>query len=183
MPNTWKNTAKNPHGNFNKFERLNRLKPPERAIRADMQISVFLFFKYRKQKMNKILNFITKKSAQYMPEIMEAQAKSNTIMAKNSVQAAMHGLAAVAMLGAAPLASAAGFEADAKDMANKIYKGIYGFGGVVALIVVLWQCVEGWSGRKSWMDILATCLWVVAAAASAALVTWLWQKGQSMTFG
>ena len=93
--------------------------------------------------MNKILNFITKKSAQYMPEIMEAQAKSNTIMAKNSVQAAMHGLAAVAMLGAAPLASAAGFEADAKDMANKIYKGIYGFVGVVALIVVLWQCVEG----------------------------------------
>ena len=179
MPNTWKNTAKNPHGNFNKFERLNRLKPPERAIRADMQISVFLFFKYRKQKMNKILNFITKKSAQYM----EAQAKSNTIMAKNSVQAAMHGLAAVAMLGAAPLVSAAGFEADAKDMANKIYKGIYGFVGVVALIVVLWQCVEGWSGRKSWMDILATCLWVVAAAASAALVTWLWQKGQSMTFG
>ena len=51
--------------------------------------------------MNKILNFITKKSAQYMPEIIEAQAKSNAIMAKNSVQAAMHGLAVVGMLAAA----------------------------------------------------------------------------------
>lgn len=133
--------------------------------------------------MNKFLNFIMQKSAQYTSEIAEAQAKSNAIMTKTSVQTAVHGLAVVAMLGAAPLASAAGFEAEAKDMANKIYKGIYGFVGVVALIIVLWQCVEGWSGRKSWMDILATCLWVVAAAASAALVTWLWQKGQSMTFG
>lgn len=133
--------------------------------------------------MNKFLNFINKKSAQYTPEIMEAQAKSNAIMGKTSVQAAVHGLAAVAMLGAAPLASAAGFEAEVKGMADKIYKGIYGFVGVVALIVVLWQCVEGWSGRKSWMDILATCLWVVAAAATGALVTWLWQKGSSMTFG
>lgn len=133
--------------------------------------------------MNKFLNFIMQKSAQYTPEIAEAQAKSNAIMAKTSVQAAVYGLAVLAMLAAAPLASAAGFEAEAKEMGNKIYKGIYGFVGVVALIVVLWQCVEGWSGRKSWMDILATCLWVVAAAASAALVTWLWQKGQSMTFG
>lgn len=133
--------------------------------------------------MNKFLNFITQKSAQYAPEIAEAQAKSNEIMAKPKVQAAVHGLAVVAMLGAAPLASAAGFADEAKSMANNIYKGIYGFVGVVALIVVLWQCVEGWSGRKSWMEILVTCLWVVAAAASAALVTWLWQKGQSMTFG
>lgn len=133
--------------------------------------------------MNKFLNFINKKSAQYTPEIMEAQAKSNAIMGKTSVQVVVHGLAAVAMLGAAPLASAAGFEAEVKGMADKIYKGIYGFVGVVALIVVLWQCVEGWSGRKSWMDILATCLWVVAAAATGALVTWLWQKGSSMTFG
>lgn len=133
--------------------------------------------------MNKILNFINKKSALYTPEIVEAQAKSHAIMAKPKIQAAIHGLAAVAMLGAAPLASAAGFEAETKGMADKIYKGIYGIVGVVALIIVLWQCVEGWSGRKSWMDILVTCIWVIAAAGSGALVTWLWQKGQSMTFG
>lgn len=133
--------------------------------------------------MNKILKFITQKSAQYTPEILEVQAKSNEMMAKPKVQAAIHGLAVVAMLGAAPLASAAGFEAEAKGMADKIYKGIYAFVGVVALIIMLWQCVEGWTGRKSWMDILVTCLWVVAAAASGALVTWLWSKGSSMTFG
>lgn len=133
--------------------------------------------------MNKILTFITQKTAQYTPEILEVQAKSNAMMAKPKVQAAIHGLAVVAMLGAAPLASAAGFESEAKGMADKIYKGIYAFVGVVALIIMLWQCVEGWTGRKSWMDILVTCLWVVAAAASGALVTWLWSKGQSMTFG
>lgn len=133
--------------------------------------------------MNKFLNFIKQKSAQYTPEIAEAQAKSNAIMSKTSVQAVVHGLAVMAMLGAAPLASAAGFEAEAKGMADKIYKGIYGIVGVVALIIVLWQCVEGWSGRKSWMDILVTCIWVIAAAGSGVLVTWLWQKGQSMTFG
>lgn len=132
--------------------------------------------------MNKILNFITNKSAQYMSEILEVQAKSNAIMAKTSVQAAVHGLAVVAMLGAAPLASAAGFEAEGKSMADKFYKAIYGIVGVVASIVVLWQCVEGWSGRKSWMDILVTCIWVIAAAASGAFVTWIWQKGQSMSF-
>lgn len=133
--------------------------------------------------MNKILTFIIQKSAQYTPEILEAQNKSNEMMAKPKVQAAIHGLAVVAMLGAAPLASASGFETESTGMANKIYKGIYAFIGVVALIVMLWQCVQGWTGRKSWMDILETGLWIVAAAASGAFVTWLWSKGSSMTFG
>lgn len=133
--------------------------------------------------MNKLIRFITQKSQRYAPQLAEVHTRTQDIMAKPKTHMAVHALALLTMLGIAPLASAGGFEADAKDMANKIYKGIYGFVGVVALIIVLWQCVEGWSGRKSWMDILATCLWVVAAAASAALVTWLWSKGQSMTFG
>lgn len=133
--------------------------------------------------MNKFIQFINQKSEQYAPEIAEVQLKTYDMMSKPKMQTAIHGVALLAAMGAVPLASAAGFEAEAKGMADKIYKGIYAFVGVVALIVVLWQCVEGWAGRKSWMDVLATCMWVVGAAASGALVTWLWQKGQSMTFG
>lgn len=133
--------------------------------------------------MKKFIQFIKQKTEQYTPEMVEVQIKTHDMMAKPKIQVAIHGVALLAALGAAPLVSAAGFEAEAKGMADKIYKGIYAFVGVVALIVVLWQCVEGWSGRKSWMDVLATCMWVVAAAASGALVAWLWQKGSSMTFG
>ena len=132
--------------------------------------------------MSKVLQFIRQKSEQYAPEIAEVQIKMHNTMKKSKIQAVIHSVALFAAIGAAPLASAAGFEAEAKGMADKIYKGIYAFVGVVALIVVLWQCVEGWSGRKSWMDVLSTCMWVVGAAASGALVAWLWQKGSSMTF-
>lgn len=132
--------------------------------------------------MNKFLCFIQKKSQQYAPETLMVQAKTEAIMAKPAIQLT-HGLTALFLIAAAPLASASGFEAEGKAMANMIYKGIYGIVGVVAMIVVLWQCVEGWTGRKSWMDILSTCMWVVAAAASAAFVTWLWSKGQGMSFG
>lgn len=130
----------------------------------------------------KAANFASTADAMLHSTQPQAVAKAAAIMAKPKTQWAIHAAALLLMLGVMPFASAAGFEGEAKNMANKIYKGIYGFVGVVALIVVLWQCVEGWSGRKSWMDVLATCLWVVVAAASGALVTWLWSKGQSMSF-
>lgn len=133
--------------------------------------------------MNKFLNFIMKKSAQYTPEIVEAQAKSHAIMAKPKIQAAIHGLAVVAMLGAAPLASAAGFEETGKSMANTIFKAFYGIVGVVALIVGLWQAVECWSGKRDWMDFGKTMGWIAIAAATPALVAWIWKMGQSFVFG
>ena len=140
--------------------------------------------------MNKFINFITEKTAhcaqtahvRLQTAQPQAASRAAEVMAKPKTQWAIHALSLLLMVGMMPFASAAGFEAEAKGMADKIYKGIYGFVGVVALIIILWQCVEGWSGRKSWMDVLATCLWVVAAAASGALVNWLWKKGQSMTF-
>ena len=115
----------------------------------------------------------------HQPQAVERAAK---IMAQPKMQIGIHAIAALLMLGAMPLASAAGFEAEAKGMAEKIYKGIYAVVGVVAMIVVLWQCVEGWSGRKSWMDVMATSMWIVVAAAAGAFVTWLWSKGSSMSF-
>lgn len=141
--------------------------------------------------MNQIIQFISSKSNQLAQtahiklcmQQPEALQRTQEIMAKPKVQLGIQAASLLMMAGLVPVASAAGFEAEAKSMADKIHKGIYGFVGVVALIVMLWQCVEGWTGRKSWMDILVTCLWVVAAAASGALVNWLWQKGAAMSFG
>lgn len=160
-------------------------------IRADTFSIGFFYYFQGSRTMNKFIHFILNKSNQIaqtahvklQTQQPEALQRTEQIMAKPKVQLGIQAAALLLMAGLTPLANAAGFDSDAKDMANNIYKGIYGFVGVVALIIMLWQCVEGWTGRKSWMDILVTCLWVVAAAASGALVTWLWSKGQSMTFG
>lgn len=89
---------------------------------------------------------------------------------------------AVAALSQTALA-AGGFSNEINSMATNIRTAIYTFVGIVAGIIVLWQCLEGAQGRKQWGDILHTCLWVVGAAASIALVTWLWTRGGSLTFG
>ncbi len=88
---------------------------------------------------------------------------------------------ATALTVASQGAMAAGFD-DVSDMATTIRTGIYTFVGIVAGVVVLWQCFEGSQHRKQWGDILITCLWVIGAAASIAFVAYLWTKGGSMTF-
>lgn len=90
-------------------------------------------------------------------------------------------LLAFSMLIASHGAMAAGFD-DMTSMATTIRTGIYTFLGVVASIIVLWQCIEGAQHRKQWGDVLVTCLWVVGAAASIAFVAYLWTKGGSMSF-
>ena len=90
-------------------------------------------------------------------------------------------LIATALAVASQGAMAAGFD-DVSNMATTIRTGIYVLCGVVASIIVLWQCIEGAQHRKQWGDILITCLWVIGAAASIAFVGYLWTKGGSMTF-
>ena len=104
-----------------------------------------------------------------------------TTITKNSGSLTKNVLAASALALISHGATAAGFD-DANQMATNVRAGIYAFIGILAGIVVLWQCFEGSQGRKQWGDILVTCLWVVGAAASIALVTWLWTKGGSMSF-
>ena len=88
---------------------------------------------------------------------------------------------ATALTVASQGAMAAGFD-DVSNMATTIRTGIYTIVGIVAGIVVLWQCFEGAQHRKQWGDILITCLWVIGAAASIAIVTYTRTKGGSMTF-
>lgn len=105
----------------------------------------------------------------------------NTAISNKFTPFAKNAMLAMALALVSHGAMAAGFD-DANQMATTVRTAIYTFIGIVAGIVVLWQCFEGAQGRKQWGDILVTCLWVVGAAASIALVTWLWTKGGSMTF-
>ncbi len=89
----------------------------------------------------------------------------------------------MALLGMAQTALAQGFAAPIVDGATQFRDGIFILVGLLASMVVLWQCYEGMSRQKTWPDILVTCAWVVAAAASIAAVAWLWAMGQAMSFG
>ncbi len=82
----------------------------------------------------------------------------------------------------AQLTMAAGLEAEATSMITTIRNVIYAIVGVVATICLLWQMAQGFMGRKTWGDILESCLWIVGAGAAIALATWLFSKGASMTF-
>ncbi|MDO4997319.1 MAG: hypothetical protein Q4E16_01590 [Neisseria sp.] len=83
---------------------------------------------------------------------------------------------------ASQMALAAGFEAEASAMITNIRTAVYTVVGVVAGLCLLWQFAQGWGGRKTWGDILDTCLWIVSAGAAIALATWLFTKGGSMSF-
>lgn len=89
---------------------------------------------------------------------------------------------AVALLGMAQTALAQGFAQPLADGATQFRDGVFILVGILASIVVLWQCYEGMSHKKTWPDILVTCAWVVAAACSIAFVAWLWSMGQSISF-
>lgn len=101
--------------------------------------------------------------------------------ASQKASLAKNALLATALTVASQGAMAAGFD-DVSNMATTIRTGIYAIVGIVVGIVVLWQCFEGAQHRKQWGDVLITCLWVIAAAASIAFVGYLWTKGQAMTF-
>lgn len=80
-----------------------------------------------------------------------------------------------------PLAFTAGFE-EATQMATDIRSNIYAFIGVIAGIALLWCFFMGWSGRKTWADILDIALWIFGAAAAFSLAAFLWAKGGGVSF-
>lgn len=79
------------------------------------------------------------------------------------------------------VAMAAGFESEAKTMMESVRDGIYVVVGVIATICLLWQFAQGFMGRKTWGDILETCLWIMGAGAAIVLATWIFTKGGNMS--
>ena len=89
----------------------------------------------------------------------------------------------VALLPMAQTALADGFSGDVSSMAISVRTAIYTLVGVVATIALIWQAAQGFGGRKTWGDVLETCLWIVFAGAAIAIGTWLFSKGGSMKVG
>ncbi|XVN73989.1 hypothetical protein AAEX37_01068 [Oligella sp. MSHR50489EDL] len=80
-------------------------------------------------------------------------------------------------------ADAGGFASEAKSMMTSIRDGLQIIVGVVATIALLWQFAEGFMGRKTWADVFITCAWIIGAAVAVALATWIFDKGQGISFG
>ena len=88
-------------------------------------------------------------------------------------------IATFALLTVAQMALADGFS-EVSSMATTVRTVIYTIVGVVATICLIWQMAQGFGGRKTWGDILETCLWIVGAGAAIAIATWLFTKGGSV---
>lgn len=82
----------------------------------------------------------------------------------------------------ANVANASGFADTATTALNSIKDGIVLIIGVVAIIALIWQIAQGFMERKTWPEVFTTCAWILAAGAAPALATWLFTKGQSMSF-
>lgn len=80
-----------------------------------------------------------------------------------------------------PLTMAAGFEGEVTSMITMVRNGIYAVVGVLATVCLLWQFAQGFMGRKTWGDILESCLWIVGAGAAIVIGTWLFTKGGTMS--
>lgn len=90
-------------------------------------------------------------------------------------------IAAAVLVSMAQVAMADGFS-EVSQTATTIRNGIYTLVGILCSIGLLWQFFLAKSGRKQWVDILDSCLYIVGAGASIAFATWLFTKGGSMTF-
>lgn len=93
------------------------------------------------------------------------------------------GLAVLSLLFFTPLALAAGgLETEVTGMMETIRTSIYAIVGVLATIALLWQCAQGFMGRKTWGDVFEAMLWIFGAGAAIAFATWLFTKGGSISF-
>lgn len=78
--------------------------------------------------------------------------------------------------------AAGGLEGEVTTMMTTIRTSIYAIVGVLATIALLWQCAQGFMGRKTWGDVFEAMLWIFGAGAAIAFATWLFTKGGSISF-
>ena len=80
------------------------------------------------------------------------------------------------------VALAQGFAGEASNLLTNIRTGLIIIIGIVATIALVWTLAEGFMGKKTWPDVLSTCLWIFAAGAGSAGATWIFTSGQSISF-
>lgn len=100
---------------------------------------------------------------------------------KTTRTTAIQTIAVFSFLFISQYAFAGGFD-EAKGILTEIRTGIYAATGILAGLVLLWQFVLGWAGRKEWVDILITSMWIIGAGAAIVFATWLFTKGGAMSF-
>lgn len=83
---------------------------------------------------------------------------------------------------AAQAAMAAGGLEAATTQLKSIAETIRIVVGIVATIALLWECAQGFMGRKTWGDVFGTCLWIFGAGAAFFLATWIFEAGKSTSF-
>ncbi|PZO92992.1 MAG: hypothetical protein DI620_03720 [Haemophilus parainfluenzae] len=75
-----------------------------------------------------------------------------------------------------------GLEESTTSLLTTVRTVIIAVVGIVATIALTWQLAQGFMGRKTWGDIFESCLWILGAGAGVALATWIFTRGQSLTF-
>lgn len=73
--------------------------------------------------------------------------------------------------------AAGGLESEVTSMVTTIRTVIYIIVGGVATIALLWQCAQGFMGRKTWGDVFETMLWIFVSGGSIVLATWAFTTG------
>ncbi len=76
-----------------------------------------------------------------------------------------------------------GLEESTTNLLTTVRTVITAVVGIAATITLTWQLAQGFMGRKTWGDIFESCLWILGAGAGVALATWIFTRGQSLTFG
>ena len=79
------------------------------------------------------------------------------------------------------VAMASGLQSQAEGLLKDIYAAIYAIVGIVATIALLWQCAQGFMGRKEWSEVFTACLWIFAAGGASVFATWLFESGSQVS--
>ncbi|PIT54249.1 hypothetical protein [Snodgrassella communis] len=79
--------------------------------------------------------------------------------------------------------AAGGMSTQGVSMATEARTAIYAIAGVISGLCLLWQFVQGWGGRKTWTDVMETCLWIFCAGGSFAIAGWFFTGGSKLVLG
>lgn len=80
------------------------------------------------------------------------------------------------------MALAAGGFSEVTALATQFRAWLYTFVGVLAAVVLIWACYEGFGGHMTWSEIMKKCLWIVAGGAGIPMAAYLWATGGKLTF-
>lgn len=94
-------------------------------------------------------------------------------------------LAAVLVFGTQAVMAAGGISggfSQGKSIIEDITTGIISIIGSICVLLLIWQMIQGAMKKKDWMDVLVTCIWIVAIGAAGAFGIYLYEQGQKMKF-